>query len=39
VIVATEQAAPDAGTDGTLTICEGTIVTEAQLFAAIKWYS
>jgi gliding motility-associated-like protein len=36
VIVVTEQAAPDAGTDGTLTICEGTIVTEAQLFAALN---
>jgi large repetitive protein len=36
VILVTEQAAPDAGTDGTLTICEGTIVTEAQLFAALN---
>jgi hypothetical protein len=32
----TLQALPNAGTDGTLTICEGTIVTEAQLFAALN---
>ncbi|MDE1207492.1 gliding motility-associated C-terminal domain-containing protein, partial [Tenacibaculum larymnensis] len=27
--------APDAGTNGTLTICEGTTVTETQLFAEL----
>ncbi|WP_176801493.1 DUF7507 domain-containing protein, partial [Kriegella aquimaris] len=31
----TEQAAPDAGTDDTLTICEGTTVTATQLFNAL----
>ncbi|MBT2163671.1 hypothetical protein, partial [Zobellia barbeyronii] len=31
-IVVSEQATPNAGTDGTLTICEGTTVTETQLF-------
>ncbi|MEO2052713.1 MAG: hypothetical protein ABGX00_13195, partial [Allomuricauda sp.] len=32
-VTVTDQ--PDAGTDGALTICEGTIVTEAQLFAQL----
>ncbi|CAM4358223.1 Ig-like domain-containing protein [Zobellia nedashkovskayae] len=31
-VVVSEQPIPDAGTDGTLTICQGTIVTETQLF-------
>ncbi|MGS0524647.1 hypothetical protein ACU8V7_05015 [Zobellia nedashkovskayae] len=31
-VVVSEQATPNAGTDGTLTICEGTTVTETQLF-------
>ncbi|SIS89018.1 conserved repeat domain-containing protein [Zobellia uliginosa] len=35
-VVVTEQALPNAGTDGTLTICAGTIVTEAQLFAQLS---
>jgi large repetitive protein len=34
-IVVTEQAAPDAGTNGTLTICEGSTVTDVQLFASL----
>ncbi|WP_194528500.1 DUF7507 domain-containing protein [Zobellia roscoffensis] len=34
-VVVTEQPLPNAGTDGTLTICEGTTVTESQLFAQI----
>jgi GH24 family phage-related lysozyme (muramidase) len=35
LVVVTEQAAPNAGTDGTLTICAGTTVTSAQLLAAL----
>ena len=34
-VIITEQPTPDAGTDGTLTICEGDTVTEAQLFAEL----
>jgi gliding motility-associated-like protein len=34
-VVVTEQAAPLAGTNGTLTICQGTTVTAAQLFAQL----
>jgi len=31
-----EQQAPNAGTDGTLTVCAGTIPTDAELFAALN---
>ena len=31
----TEQALPNAGTSGTLTVCQGTIPTDAELFAAL----
>jgi gliding motility-associated-like protein len=31
-----EQAQPNAGTDGTLTVCAGTIPTDAELFAALN---
>ena len=34
-VTLTEQAAPDAGTDGELTICVGTTPTEAELFAQL----
>ena len=35
-VVVSEQTAPDAGTNGTLTICVGETVTTAQLFAALS---
>ncbi len=31
----TENPAPDAGLDGTLTVCEGTFPTDAELFAEL----
>ncbi|MFY7885654.1 MAG: hypothetical protein ACOVOV_12530, partial [Dolichospermum sp.] len=34
-VTVTEQAAPNAGTNGTLTICAGTTVTSTQLFNAL----
>ncbi|MEO6328020.1 MAG: hypothetical protein ABIO55_03775, partial [Ginsengibacter sp.] len=34
-VVVTEQAKPNAGTNGTLTVCAGTIPTDAQLFAQL----
>ncbi|GAA3576456.1 hypothetical protein [Snuella lapsa] len=34
-VTVSEQAAPDAGTNGTLQICEGETVTEAELFASL----
>ena len=34
-VVVTEQSALDAGGNGTLTICEGETVTEAELFASL----
>ncbi|WP_010519894.1 Ig-like domain-containing protein, partial [Croceivirga radicis] len=34
-IVVTQQAAPDAGTNGTLVICEGDTVNASQLFAQL----
>ena len=34
-VVVSEQAAPDAGTNGTLTICEGETVTTAELFNSL----
>jgi large repetitive protein len=34
-VVVTEQAAPDAGTNGALTICEASTATAAQLFAQL----
>ena len=34
-VIVTEQQRPDAGTDGNLTICEGDVPTEAQLFAQL----
>jgi gliding motility-associated-like protein len=34
-VVVTEITAPDAGTDGTLTICQGSTVTAAELFASL----
>ena len=34
-VVVTAQALPNAGTNGSLTICSGTLVTAAQLFAQL----
>ncbi|MGS0524649.1 hypothetical protein ACU8V7_05025 [Zobellia nedashkovskayae] len=34
-VVVTEQVNPNAGTDGSLTICEGTTVTESQLLSEL----
>jgi hypothetical protein len=34
-VTVTEQAAPNAGTNGTLQICEGETVTAAELFSAL----
>ncbi|MDY7395980.1 hypothetical protein UMM65_12045 [Aureibaculum sp. 2210JD6-5] len=34
-VTVTEQAQPDAGTNGTLTVCEGTAPTDAELFAEL----
>jgi gliding motility-associated-like protein len=35
IVTVTQQLAPNAGTDGTLTVCEGTSLTEAALFDAL----
>ena len=35
-VVVTEQAQPNAGSNGTLTICQGSTVTSAGLFAALS---
>jgi hypothetical protein len=32
-VTVTEQAAPNAGTDGTLTVCAGTTPSDSELFA------
>ncbi|MBQ4916302.1 hypothetical protein J8L85_17770, partial [Maribacter sp. MMG018] len=37
-VTITEQKAPNAGTDGAITVCEGETVTEAQLFAQLGTY-
>ena len=34
-VTVTEQPLPNAGTNGTLTVCAGTTPTNAQLFAAL----
>ncbi len=35
-VTVTEIAAPNAGTDGSLTLCEGTTPSEAELFAVLE---
>ena len=35
-VLVTEQAQPDAGTSGSLTICQGTVPTNAELFASLN---
>ncbi|MFY7884923.1 MAG: DUF7619 domain-containing protein, partial [Dolichospermum sp.] len=35
-VTVTEQAKPNAGTNGTLTICAGNTVTESQLFGSLS---
>ena len=35
-VVVTEEAQPDAGTAGTLTVCQGTTPSDAELFTALN---